>query len=72
MAMNKVKHDRDFCLKYEDKVWIVDIAEWRGAAGEGELRCYRVEGDVTTPLLAEALQNEADSRGLAALMRLNR
>jgi hypothetical protein len=64
--MKKVRHDRALRIAYEGKVWIVDAAEIRFEdTGRGELRVYRVHGDVTTPLLAEALQLEADSRGLA-------
>ena len=62
----KVRHDRDFRLEHEGKHWIVEVAEWRDhATGKGELRAYRIDGDVTTPLLREALELEAASRGLA-------
>jgi hypothetical protein len=61
----KVRHDKAFRLAHEGQVWTVDLAEWRDAeTGKGELRCYRVEGNVTTPLLAEALRLEAQARGL--------
>jgi len=65
-TMTKVRHDRSFKLRHEGQVWTMDLAEWRNkATGKGQLRCYRIDGDVTTPLLAEALQLEADARGLA-------
>lgn len=45
--------------------WIVDLAEWRDETSKkGELRAYRIDGDITTPLLREALDLEAQVRGL--------
>ena len=69
MAMNKVKHEKDFRLELDGTFWTIDLAEWRDPAnGSGELRVYRVEGDITTPKLADALELEAGSRGLALLL----
>jgi hypothetical protein len=66
--MKKVRHDKALRIRYEGKVWIVDAAEWRTPDGSrGELRVYRIEGDVTTPLLGEALQAEAESRTLSLI-----
>jgi hypothetical protein len=68
-VMKKVRHDRNLRIDHEGKFWIVDAAEWRNAAGtRGELRVYRIEGDVTTPLLAEALQAEAEGRALGLMI----
>jgi hypothetical protein len=55
----KVRHDRNFRLSHEGLHWIVDLAEWRD-----ETRAYRIDGDITTPLLREALDLEAQVRGL--------
>lgn len=63
----KVKHERGFPLKYEGQTWIVELAEWRDQFGKGELRVYRIEGDITSKDLADALQNEADGRGLSGM-----
>lgn len=66
--MEKTEHLRDFKLQHEGRTWIVEIAVWRQVLdpGKGELRVYRIEGDVTNrALLNEALQAEADTRGLA-------
>jgi hypothetical protein len=61
----KVRHDRKFRLFHEGRDWIVDLAEWRDETnGKGELRAYRIDGDITTPLLVEALDLEAQARGL--------
>lgn len=64
--LKKVRHDKNLRLEHEGKFWIVDAAEWRNADDtRGELRVYRIEGDVTTPLLAQALQAEAEGRALS-------
>lgn len=64
-VLKKGRHDRALRIEHEGKVWTIEAAEWRNEARtRGELRVYRIEGDVTTPLLAEALQAEADSRAL--------
>jgi hypothetical protein len=61
----KVRHDRNFKLSHEGLNWIVDLAEWRDETSKkGELRAYRIDGDITTPLLKEALDLEAQVRGL--------
>jgi|LakMenE01Jun11ns_1017448.scaffolds.fasta_scaffold9930028_9 hypothetical protein len=61
----KVRHDREFNLSHEGLRWIVDLAEWRDETSKrGELRAYRIDGDITTPLLREALELEAQTRGL--------
>jgi hypothetical protein len=66
--MKKVRHDKALRIAYEGKVWIVEAAEWRSLDDtRGELRVYRIEGDVTTPLLAEALQAEAEGRALSLM-----
>jgi hypothetical protein len=63
--MIKTRHDRDFQLRHEGFLWTVDLAEWRDkVTGKGELRAYRIQGDITTPLLGEALALEAQSRAL--------
>lgn len=64
-VLTKGRHDRSLRIEHEGKVWTIEAAEWRNKdKTRGELRVYRIEGDVTTPLLAEALQAEADSRAL--------
>jgi len=63
-SMKKVHSEADFRLEYEGQVWTLDLAEYRDVHGKGELRVARVNGNVTTPLLKEALQLEADSRAL--------
>lgn len=66
MDMIKRKHDKNHRLEYEGKAWNVNIAEWWDAnAQKGELRVYRIEGDVTSPLLNDALVLEAQARGLS-------
>ena len=66
MAMVKVKHQKNFWLEHEGLVWCIDCAEFFDAqTGKGEFRVYRVEGDVTTPLLKEALEAEAQGRALS-------
>lgn len=70
--MEKTEHLRDYKLSHEGKTWTVEIAVWRQVLdpGRGELRVYRIEGDVTNQaLLNEALQAEADNRGLALTLR---
>jgi hypothetical protein len=62
--MKKIRHDRNIRIEHEGCVWNIDAAEWRNGEGRGELRVYRIHGDVTTPLLVEALELEAASRGL--------
>ena len=67
--MEKIRHDKNFRLVYEGINWTVDLAEWFDKkTGKGELRAYRIDGDITTPLLQEALQLEAESRGLKMLI----
>ena len=64
-SFKKTRHDREFLLTHEDKSWTIDLAEWRDEkTGKGELRAYRIDGDITTPLLREALELEAAARGL--------
>jgi hypothetical protein len=71
MAMIKVKHQRHFRLEWEGCHWTVNLSEWRDEkTGRGELRAYAVEGDITDPGLIEALDLEAQARGLA--WRLNK
>jgi hypothetical protein len=68
-VLKKVRHDRELRLEHEGKVWTIDAAEWRNETKtRGELRVYRIEGDVTTPLLGQALQAEAESRALGLTM----
>lgn len=68
-SMKKVRHDRRLRLEHEGKVWVVDAAEFRSVDdSRGELRVYRVEGDVTTPLLREALEAEAQGRALGLMI----
>lgn len=64
--MTKTRHDKALEIEHEGFRWTVDAAEWRDAEGHGELRVYAIHGDVTTPALAEALELEAATRGLAA------
>jgi uncharacterized OsmC-like protein len=69
MTLRKVRHDRNFKLAHEGQHWTVDLAEWRDSAtGKGELRAYAVNGDITSPLLRDALELEADKRCLAHLL----
>jgi len=64
--MTKKHHDKALVIEHEGMKWTVDAAEWRDASGKGELRVYRIEGDITKlDVLKEALQLEADARGLA-------
>ncbi len=62
--MKKIRHDRNLRIEHEGFAWNVDAAEWVGSDGSGELRVYKIHGDVTTPLLVEALELEAVARGL--------
>jgi len=64
--MKKVWHDKDYTLNHEGLSWNLDIAEWRDQ-GRGELRVYRIEGDVTNSKLLEGLQILADSKGLQVI-----
>jgi hypothetical protein len=65
-TFKKVRHDRALIVRSEGNRWTVDAAEWRDAKGRGELRVYRIEGDITNlAALKDALQAEADARGLA-------
>lgn len=67
--MIKRWHKKDHVLNHEGKRWTVDIAAWEDLDGKsGQLRVYRVEGDVTTPLLKEALEAEAAAEGLRLTM----
>lgn len=59
----KVAHHREHHLEYEGRHWTIDYAVWRNSES-GELRVYRIFGDVTTPLLAKALQAMAGAEGL--------
>lgn len=69
MAMKKTAHNTDFRLEHGGLHWTVDIATWRDDEdGTGELRVYRIHGDVTTPLLREGLEALADVRGLQLAM----
>lgn len=68
MMMRKVSHDKHFTLKHEGKSWILDCAVWIDRrTGKGEFRVYRIDGDITTPLLAEALELEAQGRALTVV-----
>jgi hypothetical protein len=70
--MEKIKALIGFKLEYEGQSWIVDLAIWvNRKTGKGELRCYRVEGDITSPLLAEALQNKAEAEALNLIIMGN-
>ena len=51
-------------IEHEGHVWQIDAKAFYRENGAGELRVYRVHGDVTTPKLHEALQLEADVIGL--------
>lgn len=63
--MWKTHHDKRYQLRHEGQLWVLDLAVWYDKETQkGELRVYRVEGNVTTPLLIEALQLEAAARGL--------
>ena len=69
MTMNKVRHDKDFRLELDGTFWTIDVAEWRDPANaSGELRVYRIGGDITNPKLRDALELEASTRGLALLL----
>lgn len=63
-TMKKTRHDKALRIEHEGQAWTIDAAEWRDETGKGELRVYTVHGNVTTPLLVEALELEAASRGL--------
>lgn len=52
-------------LEWEGHVWHVTYKVFPDV---NELRVYRVEGDVTTPALGEALQNLTESEGLKLTM----
>lgn len=62
--LKKVRSEVGFRLEYDGQVWVVDMAEYRDPQGKGELRVTRIEGNVTTPLLKEALELEAASRAV--------
>lgn len=67
--MSKVRHDRALVIEHEGQRWTIDAAEWRDGR-HGELRVYRINGDITSPLLADALALEAQSRSLQLGRRL--
>lgn len=63
--MRKISHNKNYILEYEGKKWKLDVAIWMSSDNSyGELRVYKIEGDVTTPLLQEALELEAQTLGL--------
>lgn len=66
MAMRKVAHNRALQIEHEGQRWTVDAAEWR-EGDHGELRIYSVHGDITSPDLRDALELEAQARGLQAI-----
>lgn len=54
---------KDHRLAYEGQVWTIN---GKADPKTGQLKIYRIEGDVTKPaLLREALQSLADSVGFA-------
>lgn len=69
--MRKVWHDRDYRLVFAGNVWTLDVAEWREVKKpeRGELRVYRVHGDVSQPLLDRALFRLAKHRGLYTISK---
>lgn len=66
--MKKIRHDKAFILEHEGYKWTMDLAEWFDPdTSHGELRCYRIEGDINGPY-REALELEAATRGLVAVL----
>lgn len=52
-------------VEYEGQVWHIDVEEYKTpGTSYGELIVRRVHGDITHPLLAEALENLAAERSL--------
>jgi hypothetical protein len=47
--LRKVWHDRNYRLVFGGNVWNIDVAQWSEPdhPERGELRVYRVEGDVS-------------------------
>jgi len=59
-ARKKVFSENHRRIEHEGMVWHVDCAVWHDrVTGKGEFRVYRVHGDITSPLLAEALEIQA-------------
>jgi hypothetical protein len=51
-------------IEHEGIVWQIDAKAFYNPDGTGTLRVYRVHGDITSPLLAEAIEAEAALCGL--------
>lgn len=70
--LRKVWHDRNYRLEFGGNVWHLDVAQWSevGHPERGELRVYRVEGDVSSGLLDRALFSLAKHRNLALITEL--
>jgi hypothetical protein len=65
--LRKVWHDRNYRLQFAGNVWHLDVAQWEESPGKGELRVYRIEGDVSNmEILNRAIFQLAKHRGLYA------
>lgn len=51
-------------IEYADQVWQIDAKAFYRADGTYTLRVYRIHGDITHPMLQEALELEGASIGL--------
>jgi len=68
--LRKVWHDRDYRLVFGGNVWNIDVAQWSevGHPERGELRVYRVEGDVSNQaILDRAILRLAKHRNLCLI-----
>ena len=71
--MQKVSHSKGYTLLYEGQQWVIEFAIWiNPASTKGELRVYRIEGDVTSPLLSQALEDLAQQKSLSTLLQSER
>jgi hypothetical protein len=63
-------YTRDYRMEYEGKVWFIDLKAFY-KPDKIVVRVYRVNGDVTTPLLHDALDQECVSLGTAQNMSVH-
>jgi hypothetical protein len=68
--LRKVWHDRNYRLQFGGNVWHLDVAQWSEAEHpeRGELRVYRVYGDVSNQaILDRAILRLAKHRNLCLI-----
>jgi len=59
--MKIVWHDTNYTLEYEGESWNIEVKEWRDGE-DAKLYIYRINGDITSHNLKNALQSLADTR----------